>query len=170
MRFELKHSCGPLLASLLLAAFLSCGSLAEEASQSTPAPEQTTTAPQLSTSSTGAPTTGSPAGGETATSASETGSKSAIASSTSGTGGSSGAATTPMPAATVEQLIRVLTSEHADPTEPLHNFCDYLKPICTTVDKLTDKCLGMTSAQLKKFTQLVSKFDISNNIQSCANW
>lgn len=64
--------------------------------------------------------------------------------------------TTPMSQDTIEHLIKILSSERSDPSEPMHNFCDYMKPICETIDKITEKCTAKISKQLKKLVNLVS--------------
>lgn len=106
---------------------------------------------------------------------SSNGSRSAVALETSGTGNESNSSsaveaqagdsvvtttTTSQPMQmsqeTVEHLIKILSSEQSDPSEPLHSFCDYMKPICDSLDKITEKCTARISVQMKKFVNLVS--------------
>lgn len=46
--------------------------------------------------------------------------------------------------------------EHGHANETIHKFCDYMKPICDSVDKILPKALFKIQSQFKQFVQLVS--------------
>ena len=81
-----------------------------------------------------------------------------------GSGISSGSASVPSvaPAAALHHSLPHLTSApvvHADghePKDPLHRFCDYLRPICDSIDKIQAKQLTKIQSEFKQFIQLVS--------------
>lgn len=47
-------------------------------------------------------------------------------------------------------------SQHGHANETIHKFCDYLKPICDSVDKILPKALFKIQTQFKQFVHLVS--------------
>lgn len=46
--------------------------------------------------------------------------------------------------------------EHGHTNETIHKFCDYIKPICDSVDKIQPKALFKIQTQFKQFVHLVS--------------
>lgn len=61
-----------------------------------------------------------------------------------------------LPQQTIEHLIKMITSDHADPSEPIHKFCDFLKPICETMDKIDSKCTTKIQSQMKQMVQVTN--------------
>lgn len=52
------------------------------------------------------------------------------------------------------------SEEHAHTNETVHKFCDYIKPICESADKIVPKSLFKVQTQFKQLVHLVSTVEV----------